>query len=729
MDYHGHFPLLTMRDITESIVSLDQRAKGTITYGAPVAGVKATGTVTLVDYLKAIQQTASGSITYGNPVEAVKATGTVTVVDYLKAILTAATASITYGNPVEAEYASGTITYGVPVDGDHVTVNGTIFTKVAANPDPADEFTSISQLTALVNGLANINATDNGTVITVKADVRGTAGNAYTLARDGTGTLSVSGATLTGGVNGDTVIVNGTTLTCVASGAGANEFTDITSLEVLTEALSDINSSENGTVVTLTSATAGSSGNSKTLALGGANAGTMTISGANFTGGYNNLVITFNGTALTQGTDFTAETSNNATATNIAAAIDAIAGVGASANAAVVTITNDAYGTAGNAKTLVTSDTAAATVSGATLSGGVNGDTVIVDGNTFTCVTSSPGANEFSTITELEVLVEAVSGLNSTENGTVVSITASSAGAAGNSKTLALGGANAGTMTVSGATLTGGQDHLTITVNGNALVQGTNFTAETSNAVTATNLATAIAALANVTASANSNVVTITADAEGTTANSYNTLTSNTNAATVGGATMSGGVNGDTVTVASTTMTCVTSSPGAQEFTNIAELTVLVDAIANIDATDDGSVVSIAYTTPGAAGNSTALSVGGANAGTMAVSGATLTGGGNSSFSAVKQVESSSGKVAVFVTLDTFTGNSPTLDVTPYVSADGINFAPALDDSGNAITLAQFTAAGTKYKIIPTCPPFIKLDLNLGGTNPVANGSILYVVV
>lgn len=99
--------------------------------------------------------------------------------------------------------AVGYITYGVPVNTDTVTVNGTTFTKVAASPT-GNQFTTIAELTALVDALANITATQNGTIITVRASDTGEAGNAYTLARAGTGTLSVSGATLTGGVNGDT---------------------------------------------------------------------------------------------------------------------------------------------------------------------------------------------------------------------------------------------------------------------------------------------------------------------------------------------------------------------------------------------------------------------------------------------------------------------------------------------------------------------------------------------
>jgi hypothetical protein len=85
----------------------------------------------------------------------------------------------------------------------------------------------------------------------------------------------------------------------------------------------------------------------------------------------------------------------------------------------------------------------------------VNGDTVTVDGTTFTCVASAPGANEFSNISELEALIEALDGINASENGTAINITAADPGAGGNSITLSKTGS---ALTLSGATLAGGAD-------------------------------------------------------------------------------------------------------------------------------------------------------------------------------------------------------------------------------------------------------------------------------
>jgi hypothetical protein len=85
----------------------------------------------------------------------------------------------------------------------------------------------------------------------------------------------------------------------------------------------------------------------------------------------------------------------------------------------------------------------------------VDGDTVIINGTTFTKVASDPGAGEFVTITQLTALVTEVPLVDATDNGTVIAVVAASAGIAGNSITLAIG-TNGGDLEISGATLTGG---------------------------------------------------------------------------------------------------------------------------------------------------------------------------------------------------------------------------------------------------------------------------------
>ena len=80
-----------------------------------------------------------------------------------------------------------------------------------------------------------------------------------------------------------------------------------------------------------------------------------------------------------------------------------------------------------------------------------NGDTVVVNGATFTKVASAPTGNQFSTIGELEALVEAVANLEASNTAEAIYITS----AAGSVVTLTVGGGNSGTMLVYGAIPTG----------------------------------------------------------------------------------------------------------------------------------------------------------------------------------------------------------------------------------------------------------------------------------
>lgn len=108
--------------------------------------------------------------------------------------ITASGANLAGG--ANAVAATGTVTYGVPVNGNTITVGGTVFTKAAA-PSPT-EFSTIAELTALIDGLAAVTAVDDGSVITITAATPGVGGNAITLAKTGPA-LTLSGATLAGG--------------------------------------------------------------------------------------------------------------------------------------------------------------------------------------------------------------------------------------------------------------------------------------------------------------------------------------------------------------------------------------------------------------------------------------------------------------------------------------------------------------------------------------------------
>ena len=182
-------------------------------------------------------------------------------------------------------------------------------------------------------------------------------------------------------------------------------------------------------------------------------------------------VVTVDSDDFTAGTDFPIDIENiNTMAATLAEKIDETSTtVTASSTSNVVTVTAVTAGTSGNSISLeVDSDGDNITVSGSTLSGGAaavaatgtitygspsNGDTVVIDGTTFTKVASGPAANEFTTIAELNTLISALSSVNSSSDGSVITVTAATAGAAGNSITMSKTGS---ALTLSGATLGAG---------------------------------------------------------------------------------------------------------------------------------------------------------------------------------------------------------------------------------------------------------------------------------
>ena len=85
--------------------------------------------------------------------------------------------------------------------------------------------------------------------------------------------------------------------------------------------------------------------------------------------------LTVGGVELTEGVDWTAATSNDATATSLASAVDALPNVTASATTNEVNIVAATGGTAGNSITLVSDGGSDLTVSGATLTGGLDDGT------------------------------------------------------------------------------------------------------------------------------------------------------------------------------------------------------------------------------------------------------------------------------------------------------------------------------------------------------------------
>jgi hypothetical protein len=146
-----------------------------------------------------------------------------------------------------------------------------------------------------------------------------------------------------------------------------------------------------------------------------------------------------------------------------------------------------------------------------------NTDTLVVNGTTFTKVAATPGANEFTDISELNTLVTALSGISSTSDGSIISIVADAAGTAGNSITLAKTGS---ALTLSGATLTGGSATSSApSVPGGGRLLPVVIVEDSANGVVATAINEALNADAAFSVSVATNVVTFTDKHTGTRTN------------------------------------------------------------------------------------------------------------------------------------------------------------------------------------------------------------------
>lgn len=100
------------------------------------------------------------------------------------------------------EWLDGATTLSLVVGGMSVTVDGATFVWVESDP-VGGEFSSIAELAALIDALQNVSATVSGGDVIVTASTAGEAGNSITMATTGTTGLTLSGATLEGGVDGD----------------------------------------------------------------------------------------------------------------------------------------------------------------------------------------------------------------------------------------------------------------------------------------------------------------------------------------------------------------------------------------------------------------------------------------------------------------------------------------------------------------------------------------------
>lgn len=104
----------------------------------------------------------------------------------------------TLAGGIDAIAAEGTVTFGTPSASDTITIDGSTFTYVVSGPS-TDEFSNITELTALIDALPNVSATDDGSIVTVVAATAGLAGNSIAMSTTSSTGLTLSAATLEGG--------------------------------------------------------------------------------------------------------------------------------------------------------------------------------------------------------------------------------------------------------------------------------------------------------------------------------------------------------------------------------------------------------------------------------------------------------------------------------------------------------------------------------------------------
>ena len=442
-------------------------------------------------------------------------------------------------------------------------------------------------------------------------------------------------------------------------------------------------------------------------------------------------------------TEFSVDTGNNECAADLADSINndtrpGTAGdISANAVGAVVTLTSDEVGVAGNAVTLSSSGATLA-VSGATFSGGVDADTLTVNALPYTAVAGVKSDNtEFSIDTDDDTaaadLADSIN--NDTRPGTtgdisasatlaVVTFTTDVAGVAGDLITLV--SSDGVTLAVSGATFSGGVDADFCTVNENVYIavagakaDNTEFSIDTDDDTAAADLADSITndtrpgTTDDVTASATLAVVTVSAATEGTGGNAITLSSSDGVTMAVSGATLANGTDADTVEVNNNVYTAVSGAKADNTEFSIdndddTAATDLADSITNDtrpgvlnDVTAAAVTDTVTATTSigGTVGNATTLSS--SDGGRLAVSGATFSGGLDNALVSsitVDSVEIMSGTEIFETDLDTTASNiadninAHTSDPNYTAVANGAVITISSLSEGDALVVAATSA-------------------------------------
>lgn len=324
----------------------------------------------VLDTLEGIDQRASGTITVVDfeAIKGIKATGTIEILDF--SLLTE-----------EAAVPSGVITFGAPSNGDTIVLTGLpggnkTFTKAAAAG--VDEFSTIGELTTLIDDLADLEATDDATDITITVATGGIEMNDAVIT--GTGAYSALNITFSGGQDHAVIEVDGDNYT-EGTDFDAETSNDITATNLaaaIDGGTNDVDAAAVAAVVTVTAELVGVAGNAITMSVDSGDEDGVELSGATLEGGQDAATFTIDNTVFTEGAgeEWVAETDNETTAENIMDAIIASAetvdAVLDEEDPTTVIVYWDAPGTVGNDKALLSSDEVNLAVSGATLSGGVS---------------------------------------------------------------------------------------------------------------------------------------------------------------------------------------------------------------------------------------------------------------------------------------------------------------------------------------------------------------------
>lgn len=329
-----------------------------------------TGNIVMTAITRGAQQTESAEVTFTPTGGSNTATGTFSI-----------TPSTDWVG--DGARATGTATLTSVSAGDTVVVNSNTYTAVAGTKSGNTQFSidgsdakDAEDLALSINSLdTNVRATTDATnVVTVNAFTRGTAGNAFTLSQTG-GNVAVSGATLAGGGASPQVHLQAENTkfkitkdgTTTSQGTAYSAKIAMNEDDTIKEMVGATNMDKNLRVSFQTDTTATATPTGTVTAASAIVGNTVTFNGLTYTA--------ISGDKGADDTKFNIDTSDSATATDLADSIDDDVRVGlygdvtAVAVGDVVTITHGTAGTYGNQAPLASSGATLA-VSAATLTGG-----------------------------------------------------------------------------------------------------------------------------------------------------------------------------------------------------------------------------------------------------------------------------------------------------------------------------------------------------------------------